>query len=98
MQACDHSSLLRLSTCPSPDFTSDLLCALPYLRVSQMALIVKKPPANAGDIRDVSSIPEWVGKIGGENGKKLQYSCLEKPTDRGALWVQSIGLQTVRHN
>ena len=32
------------------------------LRVSQMVLVVKNPPANAREIRDVSFDP-WVGKI-----------------------------------
>ena len=38
----------------------------------------KNPPANAGDARDLGSIP------GGGNGNPLQYSFLEKPMDRGA--------------
>jgi len=43
--------------------------------------VEKNPPANAGDIRDVGSIP---GLRSGEgHGKPLQYSCLENPTDRG---------------
>ena len=42
----------------------------------QVALVVKNPLANAGDIRDVSLIPE------GGNGNPLQYSCLENPMDR----------------
>ena len=51
---------------------------------SQVALVVKNPPANAGDIRDVGSIP-WSGRSsGGGNGHPLQYSCLENPMDRGA--------------
>ena len=45
---------------------------------------VKNPPANAGDARDVGSIP-GLGRIPGEgNGNPLQYSCLENPTDGGA--------------
>ena len=28
-------------------------------RASQVALVVKNPPANAGDVRDVSSISGW---------------------------------------
>ena len=40
---------------------------------SQVVLVVKNPPANAGDIRD-----------GGGHGNALQYSCLENPMDRGA--------------
>ena len=52
-----------------------------------MALVVKNPPANAGDIRDTGSIP-GSGKSPGEgNGNPLQYSCLENPMDRGAWWA-----------
>ena len=43
-----------------------------------MALLVKNPPANSGDIRDAGSIP------GRGHGNPLQYSCLEHPMDRGA--------------
>ena len=58
-------------------------------RVSQMVLVVKDPPANAGDIRDVGSIPRS-GKIPGiGNGNSLQYSCLENSMDRGA-WQATV--------
>ena len=61
-------------------------------RASQVELVVKNPPANAGDIRDMSSIPGW-GRYPGEgNGNPLQYSCLENSMDRGAWWLQSMGL------
>ena len=44
---------------------------------------VKNLPANAGDVRDVGSIP-GLGRSPGEgNGNPLQYSCLENPMDRG---------------
>ena len=49
-----------------------------------MALVVKNPPANAGDIRDVGSIPGSGRSPGGEHGNPLQYSCLENPMDSGA--------------
>ena len=53
------------------------------LWASQVALVVKNPPANAGDVRDVGSIP-GLGRSPGEgNGSPLQYSCLENPMDRG---------------
>ena len=46
--------------------------------------VLKKLPANAGDIRDSGSIL-GSGRFPGEgNGKPLQYSCLENPMDRGA--------------
>ena len=49
-----------------------------------MALVVKNPPVNAGDVRDVGLIPEWERSPGGGHGNPLQYSCLENPRDRGA--------------
>ena len=58
--------------------------------------MVKNPPANVGNIRDVGSIP-GSGKFPGEgNGNPLQYSCLENP--HGQRELQSIGLQRVGHN
>ena len=46
--------------------------------------VVKNPPANAEDTRDMSSIP-GLGRSPGEgNGNPLQHSCLENPMDRGA--------------
>ena len=54
-----------------------------------MALGGKNLPANAGDLRDVGSIPGW-GRFPGEgNGNPLQYSCLENPMDRGA-WQATV--------
>ena len=46
--------------------------------------MVKNLPANAGDMRDLGSIPELGRYPGGGDGNPLQYSCLEKLTDRGA--------------
>ena len=46
--------------------------------------MVKNPPANAGDIKDVGSIPGSGRSPGGGYGNPLQYSCLENPMDRGA--------------
>ena len=53
-------------------------------RASQLALVEKNLPANAGDVRDASLIP-GLGRAPGEgHGNPLQYSCLENPMDRGA--------------
>ena len=49
--------------------------------------MVKNPPANAGDIRDVGSIPESGRSPEGGHGNPLQYSCLENPMDRGTWWA-----------
>jgi len=52
-----------------------------------MVLVIKNPPANAGDIRDKGSIPGSGRSPGGEHGNPLQYSCLENPIDSGAWWA-----------
>ena len=54
-----------------------------------MEMIYPNPPANAGDIRGVGSIPGLGKSPGGENGNPLQYSCLENPMDRGA-WQATV--------
>ena len=56
---------------------------------SQVVLLVKNPPANAGDVRDVGLIPGLGRSPGGGNGNPLQYSCLENPMDRGA-WQAAV--------
>ena len=53
-------------------------------RTSQVARVVENSPANAGDVRDVGSIPGWGRSPGGEHGNPFQYSCLGNPMDRGA--------------
>jgi len=45
-------------------------------------LVGKNLPANAGDIRDVGSIPGLGRSPGGGNSNPLQYSCLENPMER----------------
>ena len=51
---------------------------------SQVALVVKNPPANAGDVRDTGLIPGWGRSPGEGYGNLLQDSCLENPMDREA--------------
>ena len=52
--------------------------------ISLMAQLVKNPPANAGDIRDMSLIPGSGRSPGEGNGNLLQYSCLENSMHREA--------------
>ena len=66
-----------------------------------MALVVtekKTLPANAGDARDTGSIPGLGRSPGGGHGNPLQYSCLEKPMDRGAWEATVHGPQRVWHD
>ena len=49
-----------------------------------MVAVVKNLSANAGDARDVGSIPGLRRSPGVGNGHPLQYFCLENPMNRGA--------------
>ena len=61
-----------------------------------MVLVVKNPSANAGDLRDMGSIPVSGRSPRGGHSNPLQYSCLENPMDRGAGKLQSTGFERVR--
>ena len=68
-------------------------------RASQVVLVVKNPHANAGDVRDMSSIPGLGRSPGGEHSNPLQYSYLENSMDRGLWWATvHQGSQRVGHN
>ena len=54
--------------------------------------MVKNPPADAGDIRDMGSIPGSGRSPGGGHGNPLQYSCLENPMDRRAWQATFYGV------
>ena len=55
-----------------------------HFHFSQVAIVVKNPPANVGDARDMGLISESGRSPGGGNGNSLQYSCLKNSMDRGA--------------
>ena len=56
-----------------------------YIYASQVVLVVKNLPANAGDIRDLGLIPGLGRSPGAGNGNPLQYSCLENPYEQRSL-------------
>ena len=56
---------------------------------SQVALVVKKPSANAGDRKTTGLTPGPRRSPGEGNDNPLQYSYLENPIDRGA-WRATI--------
>ena len=58
----------------------------PKLEISKR-LVVKNPPANAGDTKDSGSRPGSGRVPGVGNGNLLQYSCLENSMGRGAWQV-----------
>ena len=57
-----------------------------------MALVVKKQPAMQAATGDVGLIPKSGRSSGEGNGNPLQYSCLENPKDRRALWATVHGV------
>ena len=60
---------------------------LSHLGASQVVLIVKNPPANAGDTKDTGLISGSGRSPGGGHVNPLQYSCLENLMDREAWWA-----------
>ena len=69
----------HVQTRPILTATRKLLCT----QQASQVLVVKNPPASAGDIRDVGSIPVSGRSPGEGNGNLLLYSCLENLIDRG---------------
>ena len=74
--------LYRVSVEIAQQFSNFNVESCPEAGASQVVLVVKNPPANAGDVR--GSIPGSRRSPGEENGNPLQYSCLENPMGRGA--------------
>ena len=62
------------------------------IRDSQVVLVVKNLPANAGDVRGTGSIPGP-----GRSLEKEMATRLENSIERGAWW-QSMGWQMVGHD
>ena len=58
----------------------------------QVALVVKNPPASAGELKDTGSILGLGRSPGKGNGNPLQYSCLENPMDGGVGWATVHGV------
>ena len=52
-----------------------------------MTLVVKNLSVNAGDARDMGSLPGLGRFPGGGTGNSLQYSCLGNLIDRKGWWA-----------
>ena len=75
----------RKNLIPAPE----LHCHKDQDRASQVVLVVKNLPTNAGDVRDVGSVPGSGRFPWGGNDNPLQYSSLGNPVDRGA-WQATV--------
>ena len=58
--------------------------------------MVKNPPANVGNVRDMGLIRGLGRSPGGGNGNSLEYSCLENSMGRGAWWAAVRGVSKSR--
>ena len=76
--------------CPlSISCSESIVCWCVNVGASQVGLVVKNAPVNAGYIRVLGLIPGSRRFPGGERGNPLQYSCLENPMDRRA-WQATV--------
>ena len=57
----------------------EITLRLVEISTSQVVLVVKNPPAHAGDTRDAGSVAGSGRSPGGGHSSPLQYSCLENP-------------------
>ena len=82
--SCDH---FKIDGYNSRKFYANLMVTT---GASQVVLVVKNPPASAGDLRGTGLIP-GLGRSPGR-GHGNQYSCLEIPMDRGAWRAAVLGV------
>ena len=71
---------------------SVLLSVILAFGISQVALMVKNPIANALGVREQVGSLGWGRSLGGEHGNPLQDSCLENPMNRGTWWATVRGV------
>ena len=67
-------------------------CYYPHFTDKEVVLVIKNLLANAGDLRDTSSLPGSGRSPGRGHSNPFQYSCLENPMDRGAWWATVHGV------
>ena len=64
-----------------------------FVGIPHVVPVVKSLPANAGNVRNVSSVPGLGRSPGGGHGNPLQNFCLENPMDRGVWWATVHGIE-----
>ena len=81
--------LVSLSVPNQTSMNVTFFISLSALWTSEVALVVKILPDNAGDLRDVGLISRSGRSPGGGHGKLLQYSSLENSMDRD-VWRATV--------
>ena len=66
---------------------SDSVTHMRVSGASQVVLVIKDPPANAGDARDMGSIPGWVRSWEKKMATHSSILAWKNPMDRGAWWA-----------
>ena len=66
-----------------------------YIGIILFATAGKESACHVGDLRSITVLGRSPGEA---NGNPIQYSCLENSMDRGTGRLQSMELQTVRHD
>ena len=69
-----------------------------YTQACQVALVVKNPPANEGDVRDMGGIPGSGRSPGGGHGNSLGILAWRIPWTEEPGRLQFMRLHRVRHN
>ena len=92
-KSCVQLKTINLATIPTPRIQSKgQTPTSQHPWALQVALVIKNLPANAGDARDLGSIPGPRSSPGVGNGNPLQYSCLGNSMDIGAWWAAVLGI------
>ena len=94
--------ILKPATLPQPFVMPQisfviLFPVLENIMASQVALVVKNPPANGGDLRDTGSIPGSGRSPGEGNGNPLGILAWRIPWTEEPRGLQPMGLPRVRH-
>ena len=98
-KSCIYSSfpfLFGHQEAQSPTYSLEIVAVYDCMGASQVVLVTKNMPTNAGDASDMGSIPGSGRSPGEGNSNLLQYSCLENPMDRGAWWAKVHGVAKSR--
>ena len=68
------------------------------LWMSQVMLVVKNPPANAGDVRDVGLIPGWEDPLEESMATHSSILAWRVPWTEEPDGLQSMEMERVRHD